>query len=418
MTDNPDVADKRRCGGIGLSEAVSAVIPEIIIPQIAEVATVYVLERLLLGEEPTARAGDDMVVVRRMGTCVAGTRLSMDDPAFPAGEVIAFPAQSPSARCMRNGASVIFSKPAAEALDQMQAGARVVLGRYDSFMVAPLIANDSVLGFLALARAPGNPGLTDTESEGIAKIAARAAASVDAGLAALRQRSAAAMAGLSVASAVPPRTLAGVEIAGRCLPAAGYDVGGDWYDIVSLAAGRAGVIVGDVMGHGVQAAVTMAQLSTAARALAGLDLEPADLLGQLSRAAEELPDGTLATCSYAVIDPAAHACTIATAGHLPPVLALPDGTTRIPELPGGQSLGIGVAAYGQARIRLLPGTVLAVYTDGLVETRTRPFNQGILALREVLARGHEHLETTCDALIETLGDRREDDITVVLTRLT
>ena len=126
---------------------------------------------------------------------------------------------------------------------------------------------------------------------------------------------------------------------------------------------------------------------------------------------------TLATCAYAVVDADGHSCTLAGAGHLPPILALPDGTTRVPELPAGQSLGLGTAVYGQARIKLPPGAILALYTDGLVESRTRSFDQGILATRSILAREHRHLEATCDALITSLAGRCEDDITVILARI-
>jgi serine phosphatase RsbU (regulator of sigma subunit) len=140
------------------------------------------------------------------------------------------------------------------------------------------------------------------------------------------------------------------------------------------------------MGHGPDAAAIMAQLRIAAHALAQLDLAPATLLGELDRTTATLRDATLATCVYAVLDPAAHSCTLAAAGHLPAVLALPDGTTRAPELPAGPSLGLGLGSYGEARARLPPGAVLALYTDGLVETRTRSFGEGILALQSGLAR--------------------------------
>jgi serine phosphatase RsbU (regulator of sigma subunit) len=95
----------------------------------------------------------------------------------------------------------------------------------------------------------------------------------------------------------------------------------------------------------------------------------------------------LATCVYAVIDPASQSCTLSAADHLPPVLAMPNGTTRVPDLPTGQSLGLGSAVYGQARIKFPPGAIIALYTDGLVETRTRSFEQGIRALRAVLPCG-------------------------------
>ena len=140
-------------------------------------------------------------------------------------------------------------------------------------------------------------------------------------------------------------------------------------------------------------------------------------LQRLNRVTATLQRITLATCAYAVVDADGHTCTLAGAGHLPPILALPDGTTRVPELPAGQSLGLGTAIYGQARIKLPPGAVLALYTDGLVESRTRSFDQGILAMRSILAREHGHLEAICDALIASLAGRCEDDITVILARI-
>ena len=129
----------------------------------------------------------------------------------------------------------------------------------------------------------------------------------------------------SVAEALqPPRpavtqvTQGLLEIAGRCLPATGCDAGGDWYDIIPLPGGRTGLIVGDVMGHGPLAATVMTRLSAAAYALADLDLPPAEVMRQLNRTALALPQDTLVTCAYAVIDPASQSCAITAAGHLPP----------------------------------------------------------------------------------------------------
>jgi serine phosphatase RsbU (regulator of sigma subunit) len=288
--------------------------------------------------------------------------------------------------------------------------------RYTSFIATPMVARGVEVGLLVLARTPGAPAFCDADAEAAADLADRAATAIAGSLALMRHR--------SIAEALQPlRTSPGpapsgrLELAGRCLPAAGYETGGDWYDVIPLPGDRTALVVGDVMGHGPQAAAGMARLSAAAYALADVDLPPSEVLWHLNRTALALPQATLATCAYAVIDPARRSCEFATAGHLPPVLAMPGGITRVPDLPGGQSLGVAPARYGQARIKLLPGTILALYTDGLVETRTRSFDQGILTLRSVLARQHGDLDAACDELIASLGEYYEDDITVVLVRI-
>ncbi len=389
---------------------------EAVAPGFADAAGVFVLEQLLTDGNPADQAPGAGLVVRRLGTGSAVAGRLVPEAAFPAGEVIAFAADSRYARCMRDGTPVIFTQPDRETLHRATPDARMVWARYMSFLVAPMVTRGTAIGFLVLARATGAPVFHGNDTEAAADLAVRAGTAIASSLAVLRQRSVAEALQArrpAVSQASPARP----EIAGRCLPAAGYEVGGDWYDIIPLPAGRTGVIVGDVMGHGTAAATVMAQLSAAAYALADLDLPPAEVLRQLNRTAVALPHSTLVTCAYAVIDPDGQSCAIATAGHLPPVLAGPGGTTRVPDLPGGQSLGVSPASYGQARIKLAPGTILALYTDGLVETRSRPFDQGILALRSVLAREHAHLDAVCDSLITSLGGRYEDDITVVLARI-
>jgi serine phosphatase RsbU (regulator of sigma subunit) len=209
---------------------------------------------------------------------------------------------------------------------------------------------------------------------------------------------------------------AGIEVAGRCIPAGGL-IGGDWYDIIPLTGDRTGLIVGDVMGHGIEAAATMAQLRAAAHALADLELPPGELLRRLDRITATLRDPVYATCVYAVIDPARRCATVALAGHLPPVLAMPDGTTHVPNMPADLSLGLGTANFGEARVRLPAGAILALFTDGLVETRTRSYDQGILAMRAMLGRQCDTLGDACDALVRSLGQDPEDDITLVLARI-
>jgi serine phosphatase RsbU (regulator of sigma subunit) len=216
--------------------------------------------------------------------------------------------------------------------------------------------------------------------------------------------------------AAEPVSPAEIEVCGRCIPADGL-IGGDWYDVIPLAPGRVGLVVGDVMGHGIGAAATMGQLRAAARALAELGLAPADVLARLDRTTAALRHSVYATCAYAIIDTAGHYATIALAGHLPPVLAMPDGSTYLPDIPPDLSLGLGIAAYGEARVRLPAGATLALFTDGLVETRSRPYDQGIQVMRALLADQRGTLHQACDAIVAALGQGREDDVTLVLARI-
>jgi hypothetical protein len=395
---------------------------EATVPGFATAAGVFVLEQVLRGGEGVRRAAGGTMVVRRLSTGFASGGQAAPETAFPSGEVIAFNGGSPVARSVETGTPVIFGQPAARMLEHVAGDGHDVLSRYTSFLTVPMRVPGSDVGVLAFGRTANAPEFGDDDAAEAAGLAARAATAISTALIMTRQRSIAdaLQRGLLAARPATPSRL---EIAARCLPAAGQLVGGDWYDIIPLPGERTGLIVGDVMGHGPEAAAVMAQLRAAAHALADMDLPPALLLRQLNRSAATLQYLTLATCAYAVIDPVAQTCTLAGAGHLPPVLGLTDGTTRVPELPAGQSLGVGSAVYGEARIELPPGTIVALYTDGLVESRTRSFDQGILALRDVLASGHEHLETRehletlCDTLIEALAEHYEDDVTVTLARI-
>ena len=388
-----------------------------LVPGFADAAGIYVLEQLLSDGAPvptTADTGQQAVVVRRLAARTATADQHAFGTAFPSGEVVALAADSSSKRSLRDGAPVIFTQPGSSGLLRIPPAARSTLGGYASFLAAPMITRATAIGILVMARAPGAPRFRTADTQAAADVAGRAGAAVADSLALMRRRSV--TEALLPQRAVAPLPQGQLEIAGRCLPATGCEAGGDWYDIIPLPGERTGLIVGDVMGHGPLAATVMTRLSAVAYTLADLDLPPAEVIRQLNRTALALPQNTLATCAYAVIDPARQSCDIATAGHLPPVLTMPDATTRVVDMPGGQSLGVAPASYGQARIRLRPGTILALYTDGLVETRTRPFDQGILALRSALARPHPDLDATCDQLATASGEIREDDITLVLAR--
>ena len=386
------------------------------VPGFAAGASVFALDHLLKGSEAVGQPAGGQVVARRLGTRFARGGRRIPVAAFPPGEVIVFAAGSPYARCVNSGQPAAFGEPDRQTLELVGPDGREFLSGYTSFLAVPMTARETVTGLMALVRGPDAPAFSDRDAAAAARLGTQAGAGIANALTLIREQSIAdaLQRGLLAAKPAIP---SGLEVAGRCLPTAGHVIGGDWYDIIPLPGGRTGLVVGDVMGHGPEAAAVMAQLRAAAHALADLDLPPAELLQRLNRSTALLQRITLATCVYAVIDPGSHSCTMAGAGHLAPILALPDGTTRVPELPAGQSLGLGTAIYGQARIKLPPGAVLALYTDGLVESRTRSFDQGILALRSVLAREHGNLEAICDALITSLAERCEDDITVILARI-
>jgi len=401
--------------GLDLAE-IARLILAATVPGFAAGASVFALDHLLKGSEAAGRPAGGQVVARRLGTKFARAGRRFPVAAFPPGQVIGFAADSPYARSVNTGRPVAFGTPHSQTLELVRPDGREFLSGYTSFLAVPMTARDTVTGLLALVRGPDAPAFSDRDAAAAARLGAQAGTSIANALTLIRQRSIADALQRGLLAARPAMP-SGLEVAGRCLPTAGHVIGGDWYDIIPLPGGRTGLVVGDVMGHGPEAATVMAQLRAAAHALADLDLAPAELLQRLNRTTAMLPRITLATCAYAVIDPGSHSCTLAGAGHLPPILALPDGTTRVPELPAGQSLGLGAAIYGQARIKLPPGAVLALYTDGLVESRTRSFDQGILALRSVLARKHGPLEAICDALITALAGRCEDDITMILARI-
>jgi len=349
------------------------------VPGFADVATVFVLERLVATGEPGRPGHDGDVTARRIGARFGHGSQSGTRAAFPPGEVIAFAANSPYARCMRSGEPVIFVRPDIQTLERVRPEGRDMLSRYASFLAVPVTADAEVTGFLAFGRRIRSAAFGNADVIATARLAQGAATGIANALMLMRQRSIADSLQNSLLASQPPAPL-GLEVAARCLPAAGQIVGGDWYDIVALPGGRSGFIVGDVMGHGPEAAAVMVQMRAAAHALAQLDLEPAELLAHLDRTTAMLQRPVLATCVYAVIDPAGQSCTLSAAGHLPPVLAMPDGTT-------------------------------------LVETRTRSFDRGILALRSVLSGGHRQLDTTCASLIASLAGQYEDDVTVVLARI-
>ena len=194
----------------------------------------------------------------------------------------------------------------------------------------------------------------------------------------------------------------------------GTQVGGDWYDVIELGAGRTALVIGDVMGRGVGAAAVMAQLSAAVRAYARLDLPPADVLEHLDDLVRDLGEDQIVTCVYAVYDPRDRRLTLANAGHLPPLLALPDGSVRRLADGAGPLLGSGPFTLEERSVTLPVGARLTLYTDGLVERRDRPIDTGIDHLAAELQAHDGGVATLPGELVAALVPVASDDDIAVL----
>jgi serine phosphatase RsbU (regulator of sigma subunit) len=212
----------------------------------------------------------------------------------------------------------------------------------------------------------------------------------------------------------------GLQIAHRYEPASQTaEVGGDWFDVIPLKDGQVALVVGDVTGHSIHAAALMGQLRTTTAALARLGHPPEEIMAQLSGVVAEHGDETGATCLYAQYDPASRRCRLTSAGHLPPALRHPGGTTEFLDAPGGVMLGVGPSRYPATDTDLPPGSVLALYTDGLIEHPGQDITTGMSRLaRTLTASPAPSLEHLCDSLLASLGARARDDIALLLARTT
>jgi serine phosphatase RsbU (regulator of sigma subunit)/anti-sigma regulatory factor (Ser/Thr protein kinase) len=213
----------------------------------------------------------------------------------------------------------------------------------------------------------------------------------------------------------------GVQLAARYLPGtAELDVGGDWFDALHLPDGKLGLVVGDVVGKGVQAAATMAQLRNATRAFSVERLKPASVLHRLNRLADEVLETSFATLAYLWLDPESRVCRLASAGHPPPVVASPDGRVELLEGVRGLPLGTGIRSRYRQETRELPaGSVVLLYTDGLVERRGRSIDEGLDALRTAVADAPKDPDRLLEHVLEHVvgPGERGDDIALLAARV-
>lgn len=404
---------------------------DVVVPRLADFVSVNLLETLLSGDEPPPGPVTG-AVLRRVAhrSVLEGT----PEALVAVGEIAFYPENSPQARCLATGRSELHqvADPAISAW-LAEDPARLAKSRahgFHSWIEVPLIARGTTLGVVDFVRSR-HPESFETDDLALAEeLVARTAVCLDNARRFNRERTAA----LTLQRSLLPTRLpeqSAVEAAFRYLPAdPRLGVGGDWFDVIPLSGARVALVVGDVVGHGIHASATMGRLRSAVQTLADVDLAPDELLTQLDDLvirlaaesgtdAESAASGDVgATCLYAVYDPVSGRCSLARAGHPAPAVVRPDGTATVLELPAGPPLGLGGLPFEAVETELPEGSLLALYTDGLVESRQRGMDTGIEVLRQALTAPGLSLDTLCDKVVGTLlPDRPADDAALLLARV-
>ncbi|MER6748564.1 SpoIIE family protein phosphatase [Streptomyces fungicidicus] len=400
---------------------------EVCVPALADFVSVDLLESEEAGGEPTGPLAAP-VSLRRVAhrSLVPGS----PESSVRSGEVVVYPAAAPHADSLIAGHSIVASVPSGDLdpwLDADETRARQVReSGVHSMLSVPLQARGTTLGVAAFTRFSRPEAFTHDDVLLAEEVTARAAVCIDNARRYSRERETT----LTLQRSLLPRTLprtAAVEAATRYLPAARSGVGGDWFDVIPLSGMRVAMVVGDVVGHGIQASATMGRLRTAVRTLADIDLAPEELLTHLDDLVLHLsheaggdggPGEVGATCLYAVYDPVSRRCTLSRAGHPAPVLIPPGGPARHLDLPSGPPLGVGGLPFESAELELPDDSVLAFYTDGLVESRGRDTEAGHALLREALSNAAGPLDETCDRVLHTVlsPGGTTDDVALLLAR--
>ncbi|MFF9015936.1 SpoIIE family protein phosphatase [Streptomyces sp. NPDC014870] len=430
-------------------EATARELLDVAVPGFCDLASVDLYQGLLTGDEaPPGRWGSSHDVgygagsaeLRRVAFASAVSDTPLRSPEAAAGSdasggccgpgpvevgsVHRYPFNSPCAGALRTGR--VKAVPGREG------------GLVQSTLVVPMVAHDTVVGLVQFSRTKGSEPFGERDRALAVELAARAAVCIDNARLYRREHERALILQRSLLPPGDPEA-AGLDIACRYLPGtAATEVGGDWFDVIELPGHRTALVIGDVMGRGLRAAVAMGELRTAVRTLAQLDLEPAEVLSHLDEIARglgapagaqqsarahktrgpELSEVYLATCVYAVYDPVTRRCTFANAGHLPPVLVEPGEKALLLDVPPGMPLGVGGEPFEEVEVELPEGSLLALYTDGLVESRDHPLDEGLTAFRSAFTDTALPLEDVCDRVLTTLHTGHgEDDIALLMARI-
>jgi len=390
---------------------------DLAVPELADRVAIDLCDAVLQGDEPPC-GGPGALRFRRVAVRDAATRSTI---GFAVGDLIIVPPAYASSSVVWLG-EPLLARNWAEMSGQVgytpdQAKALRARGVH-SVIVVPLIARGVTLGLAAFCRAENPEPYDEDDLRLVNDLATRAAVHIDNARLYSREHTTA----VTLQRSLLPRdipTVAGLDIAYRYQPASqAAEVGGDWFDVIPLGGGRVALVVGDVSGHGTRAAAVMGQLRTATAALARLGHPPEEIMAQLSGGLAALGGEIGATCVYAVYDPASRRCRLTRAGHLPPALRRPDGTVEFLDVPGGVMLGVGQSRYPATETSLPEGSVLALYTDGLIEQPGQDLTAGMSRLASALAAGPARSpDQLCDSVLAGTGPHSRDDVTLLLARI-
>ncbi|MFD2689611.1 SpoIIE family protein phosphatase [Streptomyces phyllanthi] len=403
---------------------------EVVVPRFSNFARVDLLEALLRGDEPAPGPIAGAVRLRRIAELNLFEGVTEVQDAADDSDV--YLANSPAALCLASGRSAVYrtTDPVIRAWLGRSPARQAKVDRYEthSWMLVPVRARGTTLGVVMFVRNRETPEPFEPDDLSLAEdLVARAAVCLDNARRFTRERTAA----LALQRSLLPQRLpdqSAVRVASRYLPASpSMGVGGDWFDVIPLSGARVALVVGDVVGHGIHAAAAMGRLRTAVRTLADVDPTPDELLTRLDDLVIQLSaesGGDLggdpaadigATCLYAVYDPVSGRCSLARAGHPAPALVSPDGTAGFLDLPAGPPLGLGGVPFESVEMALPPGSLLALFTDGLVESRRHDLDVRVETLRTALTAPAGSLEDLCDHVVRTmLPDGPADDAALLL----
>ncbi|MFE9390362.1 SpoIIE family protein phosphatase [Streptomyces sp. NPDC006784] len=398
---------------------------DVLVPGLGDFAAVELAEAVLVGDEPPKLlGGGSQHLVRAAGATADG---DWPEGMLPPGAVLPPLHDDVNLRMVQRGeATVTDLRGAIEAVGEQQAGMLIPDGGH-SLAVVPLWARGLLLGHAAVWRIDNPEPFSEEERTLLTAICSRAALTLDNARRFQHEHRAA----VTLQQRLLPQgstDSVAVETTGSYRPArSGGGISGDWFDVIPLPGLRVALVVGDVIGHGLAATAAMGRLRAAVQTLAAMELDPDDLLHRVDDLVEQLAaearpdqqDTVGATCLVAVYDPVQRRCTMASAGHPPPLLIAPDGSARLVEVPPGPPLGVGGMPFETRSVDVEPGSILALYTDGLLKQyHGDDLDAGIRRLADASGAlpPSQPLEEISANLLGHQEDDHADDIALLVAR--